>query len=38
VLLFQLVSGAFPSGATSEELLRAHREHAPGGSQDIVAG
>ena len=36
VLLFQLVSGRLPvTGATSEELLRAHREHAPLRLQDI---
>ena len=36
VLLFQLVSGRLPvRGATSEELLRAHREHATLRLQDI---
>ena len=36
VLLFQLVSGRLPvTGATSDELLRAHREHATLRLQDI---
>jgi serine/threonine-protein kinase len=36
VLLFQLVSGRLPvRGATSDELLRAHREHATLRLQDI---
>jgi serine/threonine protein kinase len=36
VLLFQLLSGRLPvSGATPQELLRAHREHATLGLRDI---
>jgi serine/threonine-protein kinase len=36
VLLFQLVSGRLPMmGATSDELLKAHREHAPLRLRDV---